>query len=236
MTYEEIRFAWNAKADDKKLWNSLTESEKIEWAASIGAEKERGPAPIFHQEAQKNLEHLQRNGFNVVGYALEHCNDWQDNRRCTVDYNGLVRWIPSADQEVAVERAARQAAQEEVVFLKERIARAGVEQRRAVREAVLEEREAFEKWLRVKPCGAAHDFAWEAWRTRAALAATQPTAQGVELAHCKGDKWLTVVYRDIQPGDEAHAIGEHPKVTAMSWSHALHDRDAALAAQAKQKD
>ena len=26
----------------------------------------------------------------------------------------------------------------------------------------------------------------------------------------------------------------HPKVSALSWSHALHDRDAALAAQAKQ--
>ena len=68
------------------------------------------------------------------------------------------------------------------------------------------------------------------------LAATQPTAQGVELANCKGDKWLTVVYRDIQPGDEAHAIAGHPKASALSWSHALHDRDAALAAQAKQKD
>ena len=65
-------------------------------------------------------------------------------------------------------------------------------------------------------------------------AATQPAAQGVELANCKGDKWLTVVYRDIQPGDESRAIGEHPKVSALSWSHALHDRDAALAAQAKQ--
>ena len=96
------------------------------------------------------------------------------------------------------------------------------------------ERAAFEAWLRVKPCGAAHDFAWEAWRARAALAATQPVAQGLELANCKGDKWLTVVYRDIQPGDESRTIGEHPKVSALSWSHALHDRDAALAAQAKQ--
>lgn len=95
--------------------------------------------------AQKNLEHLQRKGFNVVGYALEHCNDWTDNRRCTVDSKGLVRWMPSADQEVAVERAARQKAQEEVVFLKERIARAGVEHRRALHEALQQEREACAK-------------------------------------------------------------------------------------------
>ena len=142
MTYEEIRLAWNAQAEDFNQWAELGLIEKVEYAARLGAEKERGPAPIFHQEAQKNLEHLQRNGFNVVGYALEQHNDWTDNRRCTVDSNGLVRWIPSADQEVATERAARQKAQEEVVFLKERIARAGVEQRRAVREAVLEEREA----------------------------------------------------------------------------------------------
>ena len=59
---------------------------------------------------------------------------------------GLVRWIPSTDQEVA-ERAARQAAQEEVVFLKERIARAGVEHRRALHEALQQEREACAKVL-----------------------------------------------------------------------------------------
>ncbi len=142
MTYEEIRHAWNAQADDEKQWNSLTEAEKVEWAARLGTVKSRGTAPIFSQDAQQTLQHLQRKGFNIVGYALEHCNDWTDNRRCTVDYTGLVRWIPSSDQEVAAERAARQKAQEEVVFLKERIARAGVEHRRAVREAVLEEREA----------------------------------------------------------------------------------------------
>ena len=145
MKYDEIRLAWNAQADDEKQWNSLTEAEKVEWAARLGAEKERGPAPIFHQEAQQTLQHLQRKGFNIVGYALEHCNSWSDNRRCTVDRNGLVRWIPSADQEVAAERAARQKAQEEVVALKERIARAGVEHRRALHEAVLEEREACAK-------------------------------------------------------------------------------------------
>ena len=146
MTYEEIRHAWNAIVDDEKLWNSLAEAEKIEWAARLGAEKERGPAPIFHQKAQKNLEYLQRNGFNVVGYALEHYNDWTDNRRCTVDYTGLVRWIPSTDQEVA-ERAARQAAQAEVAELKERIARAGVEHRRALHEALQQEREAWAEQL-----------------------------------------------------------------------------------------
>ena len=37
---------------------------------------------------------------------------------------------------------------------------------------VADERDAFEKWLRIKPCGAAHDFGWEAWKARASLAAT----------------------------------------------------------------
>ena len=109
--------------------------------------------------------------------------------------------------------------------------------RKSVATPAPNERAAFEAWLRVKPCGAAHDFAWEAWRARAALAATRPTqpaAQGMELANCKGGKWLTVVYHDIQPGDESRTIVEHPKVSALSWLHALHDRDAALAAQAKQ--
>lgn len=82
MTYDEIRTAWNAQADEHNQWADLGEDEKIEWSASIAAAKER---------------------------------------------------------------TARLAAQEEVVALKERIARAGVEQRRAVREAVLAEREACAK-------------------------------------------------------------------------------------------
>ena len=142
MKYDEIRHAWNAQAEDGNGWYSLSEHEKIEWAARLGAEKERGPAPIFSQDAQQTLQHLQRKGFNVVGYALEHCNDWTDNRRCTVDSKGLVRWMPSADQEVAAERVARQAAQAEVAELKERIARAGGEHRRALYEALQQEREA----------------------------------------------------------------------------------------------
>ena len=144
MKYDEIRLAWNAQAEDFNQWAELGLIEKVEWAASIAAVKARGPAPIFHQDAQQILQYLQRNGFNVVGYALEQHNDWTDNRRCTVDSKGLVRWIPSTDQEVA-ERAARQKAQEEVVALKERIARAGVEHRRALHEAVLEAREACAK-------------------------------------------------------------------------------------------
>ena len=143
MKYDEIRHAWNAQAEDGDIWRNLSEYEKVEWAARLGAEKARGPAPIFSQDAQQTLQHLQRKGFNVVGYALEHCNDWTDNRRCTVDYTGLVRWIPNTDdQEVSTERAARKKAQEEVVALKERIARAGVEHRRALHEALQQEREA----------------------------------------------------------------------------------------------
>ena len=82
MKYDEIRHAWNAQADEFNQWVELGLGEKVEWAARLGAAKER---------------------------------------------------------------AARQAAQTEVADLKERIARAGVEQRRALREAVLEEREACAK-------------------------------------------------------------------------------------------
>ena len=54
-----------------------------------------------------------------------------------------VEWV--ARLGAAAERAARQEAQEEVVFLKERIARAGVEHRRALHEALQQEREACAK-------------------------------------------------------------------------------------------
>lgn len=33
MTYDEIKAAWNAQADDGNRWHSLSEAEKIEWAA-----------------------------------------------------------------------------------------------------------------------------------------------------------------------------------------------------------
>ena len=79
MTYDEIRLAWNAQAEDGNGWYSLSEYEKVEWAARFGAAKER---------------------------------------------------------------AARQAAQTEVADLKERIARAGVDHRRALYEALQQEREA----------------------------------------------------------------------------------------------
>ena len=115
MNYYEIRFAWNAQAEDGKQWNSLTEAEKVEWAARLGAEKER---------------------------------------------------------------ATRQKAQEELVFLKERIARAGVEYRRALYEALQQEREAFEKYMagsnlrRTQFDDYENNYVhgkWEAWQARAAL-------------------------------------------------------------------
>jgi len=46
-------------------------------------------------------------------------------------------------------------------------------------------------------------------------------------------QYLTVVYRGVEAGDEARVICDHPKVSAVSWSHALDDRDAALAAAPK---
>ena len=44
-------------------------------------------------------------------------------------------------------------------------------------------------------------------------------------------QWLTVVYRGVEAGDEVQQICTHPKVSAMSWSHAIHDRDAARSQQ-----
>jgi len=41
----------------------------------------------------------------------------------------------------------------------------------------------------------------------------------------RSGQFLTVVYKDVVPGDEVGALLEHPKVCAMSWSNALHDVD-----------
>ena len=115
MKYDEIRLAWNAQADEFNQWVELGLGEKVEWAARLGAAKER---------------------------------------------------------------AARQAAQTEVADLKERIARAGVEHRRALYEALQQEREAFEKYMagsnlrRTQFDDYENNYVhgkWEAWQARAAL-------------------------------------------------------------------
>lgn len=41
-------------------------------------------------------------------------------------------------------------------------------------------------------------------------------------------KTLTIVYRDILPGEEALEITSHPKVKAMSWSDPIQQRDVAI--------
>lgn len=38
--------------------------------------------------------------------------------------------------------------------------------------------------------------------------------------------YMTLVYKNIQPGDEARALGEHPKVSALAWGHLVDDRAA----------
>jgi hypothetical protein len=78
---------------------------------------------------------------------------------------------------------------------------------------------------------------WAAWRDRAALARQAEQARSVEHAaqpvHAvqspSSTRYFTVVYRNVAAGDEARALGQHPKAVALSWSHALHDRDDALA-------
>ena len=37
MTYEEIKDAWNAQADEHNQWDELGEDEKVEWAFDCGA-------------------------------------------------------------------------------------------------------------------------------------------------------------------------------------------------------
>ena len=48
--------------------------------------------------------------------------------------------------------------------------------------------------------------------------------------------YFTAVYRGVKTGDEAEEIGKHSKCIAMSWSHALHDRDDALDSVVKHRE
>lgn len=41
-------------------------------------------------------------------------------------------------------------------------------------------------------------------------------------------QYMTVVYRGVTPGDESIALGSHPLVVALSWTHAIDVRDAVI--------
>ena len=51
----------------------------------------------------------------------------------------------------------------------------------------------------------------------------QPEQEPVAWKPDRSGKYLTVVYRDVIPGDEVGAIVDHPKCVIMSWSNAVHD-------------
>ena len=103
----------------------------------------------------------------------------------------------------------------------------------AAPQTVPDERTAFEAWLGIKPCGAAHDFGWAAWQARAALAATQPAAQGMESSKLT-DKLTAalIAMRDIGALEDG-LLGDDPQVVKAQKA-SRKALDAALAAQAKQ--
>ena len=56
--------------------------------------------------------------------------------------------------------------------------------------------------------------------------ATEESSATQELLKCKpyrSGKYLTIVYRDVDIGDEVLALTRHEKSCAMSWSNALWD-------------
>lgn len=73
---------------------------------------------------------------------------------------------------------------------------------------------------------------WELWQAACAQQSAQSQQDAMDAARSNGISWdsgfLTVVYRGVEPGPEAQELCAHPKVSAMSWSHAINDRDEAI--------
>ena len=65
MKYEEIRHAWNAQADEFSQWGELGLVEKVEWAARLGAGKER----TARQAAQAEVADLKG---RIARLGVEH--------------------------------------------------------------------------------------------------------------------------------------------------------------------
>ena len=76
-----------------------------------------------------------------------------------------------------------------------------------------QERIAFENWLGIKPCGAAHDLAWAAWRARASL----PAPQQATPATPEDMK----VYDGIAAGYFADAQQATPEPVGEAWGWAV---------------
>ena len=107
--------------------------------------------------------------------------------------------------------------QNEVTKTEQEAWRAGIDEGRSQMQsvAVPDERAAFEQWLGIKPCGAAHDFGWDAWKARAALAAipaeVECEAETVERILNKGEQlenrayWLSRPANINQPNPPADA-------------------------------
>lgn len=120
---------------------------------------------------------------------------------------------------------------------------------------VPDERAAFEAWLGIKPCGAAHDLAWSTWKARAALSATHPTQQGLDAQALKQsfreylsvsehidagghamDSIATDLTRIVLTEEEVSAViarRNHCNASGQAGEDAANIRAAALAAQAK---
>ena len=69
MNYDEIRHAWNAQADEHNQWDDLGEDEKIEWAASIAAAKERAARQAAQTELIELKERIARAGVEQEGWT-----------------------------------------------------------------------------------------------------------------------------------------------------------------------
>ena len=52
---------------------------------------------------------------------------------------------------------------------------------------------------------------------------TQGRQMKYEWKPDRSGKYLTVVYKDVPPGEEVGKICDHPNVCAMSWSHSIDD-------------
>lgn len=75
MTYDEIKDAWNARADEHNQWDALGEDEKIEWAASIAAAKERIARQAAQAEVVDLKERIARAGVEQRRAVLEERED-----------------------------------------------------------------------------------------------------------------------------------------------------------------
>ena len=92
MTYDEIKLAWNAQADEHNQWDELGEDEKVEWAFDCGAGLSMATPDLM--KALKLIANAENSALDLAyckGIARAAIANAQDGIQRTIQEDGWIQ-------------------------------------------------------------------------------------------------------------------------------------------------